>query len=161
MTQLRIVLFSGLWLCVFGTPAWVHAEGSPAAEVSSPAWRHGGGGIQEIYSQLHLTQVQKKQLEDNKNQHRVRMKAVREQMKAYRHVFQQELMKPQLDMNKIQALHGRLKALESQMADDRLNSVLAVRSILTPQQFSEFSAVMHKHKLEQEKLNDEEHAEQK
>src|SRR5208283_4587787 len=106
---------------------------------------------------LHLTQAQKKQLEDNKNQHRARMKAIREQMKAYRQVFQQELMKPQLDMNKIQALHGRLKALESQMADDRLNSVLAVRSILTPQQFSEFSAVMHKHKLEHEKINDEEH----
>ncbi len=161
MTQLRIVLFSGLWLCVFGATAWVHAEGSPEAEVSSPTWRHGGGGIQEIYSQLHLTEIQKKQLEDNKMQHRARMKAIREQGKAYRQVFQQELMKPQLDMNKIHELHSRLKALESQMADDRLNSVLAVRSILTPQQFSEFTALMHKHKLEHEKIHDaQEHEEQ-
>src|SRR5208283_4151002 len=107
---------------------------------------------------LHLTQAQKKQLEDNKNQHRARTKDIREQMKSYRQVFQQELMKPQLDMNKIYELHSRLKALESQMADDRLNSVLAVRSILTPQQFSEFTALMHKHKLEHAKPQ--EHEEQ-
>jgi len=162
MTQLRIVLFSGLWLYVFGVVAWVHAEDFPATEVSSPTWKHGGGGIQEIYSQLHLTETQKKQLEDNKNQHRAQMKAIWEQMKADRQIFQQELMKPQLNMNKINALHSRLKALEAQMADDRLNSVLAVRSILTPQQFSEFSALMHKHKLDHAKPHDaQEHAEQK
>jgi Spy/CpxP family protein refolding chaperone len=57
-------------------------------------------------------------------------------------------------MNKINALHSRIKSLESQMADDRLSSILAVRSILTPQQFSEFSALMHKHKLEHEKSQD-------
>jgi Spy/CpxP family protein refolding chaperone len=149
MTQLRIVLLTGLWLCVFGAVVGVRADNSPAAGPSSPTWRHGGGGIQEIYSQMHLTEAQKKQLEDNKNQHRAQMKAIREQMRSCRQVFQQELMKPQLDMNKIHQLHSRLKALESQMADDRLNSILAVRSILTPQQFSEFATLMPKHKHEE------------
>ena len=138
-------------VCVFGATLWCARIVTPGAEVSSQTWKHGGGGIQEIYSQLNLTEIQKKQLEDNKIQHRAKMKAVREQMKSYRQAFQQELMKPQLDMNKIHELHSRLKALESQMADDRLNSVLAVRSILTPQQFSEFAALMHKHKLEHAK----------
>jgi len=150
MTKLKIVLLSSLWLYVFGAVAWAQAESSPATEsAASQTWKHGGAGMQDIYKQLHLTETQKKQLEDNKIQHRANMKAVREQMRACRQVFQQELMKPQLDMNKINELHRRLKTLESQMADDRLNSVLTVRSILTPQQFSEFATLMHKHKHEE------------
>jgi len=151
MTKLRKILWSCIWLSVFGAVALVHAENSPATEASSQTWKHANGGIQEIFSQLNLTESQKKQLEANKIQHRAKMKSAREQMKSYREAFQQELMKPQLDMNKIHKLHNSLKALESQMADDRLNSILEVRTILTPQQFSEFAALLHKHKFEHAK----------
>jgi Spy/CpxP family protein refolding chaperone len=138
---------------VFCAVSLTYAD-SPSAQGFPQTWKHGSGGTQEIYSQLHLTDAQKKQLEDNKTEHRAKIKAVRAQMKTYRQAFQQELMQPTLDMNKINALHSRIKSLESQMADDRLSSILAVRSILTPQQFSEFSALMHKHKLEHEKSQD-------
>ncbi len=151
MTILRKVLLGGVCLYVFGPASLVCADNPPEAQVSSQAWKHGGGGIHEIYNQLNLTEMQKKQLEDNKIQHRDKMKSDREQMKSYREAFQQELMKPQLDMDKINELHSRMKALESQMADDRLNSILAVRSILTPQQFSQLVTLIHKRKLEHAK----------
>jgi Spy/CpxP family protein refolding chaperone len=129
MINLRTVLLSSLLLYVCGASTFVRAEGAPQA--ASQTWRHGGG-IQEIYNQLNLTEVQKKQLEANKIQHRAKMKAVREQMKSYRQVFQQELMKPVLDMNKINELHSQLKALESQMADDRLNSATGPAATVDP-----------------------------
>lgn len=151
MISLRKVLFGCIGLYVFGAVSLLYAYNSPAGQSPSQTWKHGGGGIQEIYGQLNLTQIQKKQLEDNKIQHRAKMKIARQQRESARKAFQEELMKPQMDMNKINELHNRLKALESQMADDRLNSVLAVRTILTPQQFSEFVTLMHKHKLEHAK----------
>lgn len=157
MTKLRRVILSCVWLYAFGAIPFVHADNPPAAHSTPQTWKHGGGGgFQEIYSQLHLTEAQKKQLEDNKTQHHAKMKNDREQMKSDREAFRAELMKPQLDMNKINELHNRIKALESQMADDRLNSILAVRAILTPQQFSEFATLMPKHKMEHAKSGEHE-----
>jgi Spy/CpxP family protein refolding chaperone len=148
MTKLRKVLLGCIGLYVFGAVSLVCADTTPTAQAFPQKEKYEGKGIQEIYNQLNLTEIQKKQLENNKIQHRAKIKSDREQMKSYREAFQQELMKPLLDMNKINEIHNQLKALESQMADDRLNSILTVRTILTPQQFSEFATLMHKHKLE-------------
>jgi len=106
--------------------------------------------VQEIYNQLKLTDDQKKQLEANKQQHRARMQTARQEMKANKEAMRTQLMKPQLDMRKIKAIHGQIKSLQSQMEDDKLSSILAVRAILTPEQFLEFANLMPKHKPEHE-----------
>ena len=123
-----------------------HAE-NPGVEGPSQKW-HPGQRIQEIYNQLNLTDAQKKQLEANKRQHRAKSQSVRQEMKIYREALQQELMRPQLDLSKINAIHNQIKSLQSQMEDDRLSSILAVRAILTPEQFLKFVNLMHQHKQE-------------
>ena len=129
-----------------------HAENAPGAEGPSQKW-HSGQRIQEIYSQLNLTDDQKKQLEANKQQHRAKMESARQEIKADKEALKEELMKPQLDMTKINAIHDQIKSLQYQMEDDKLNSILAVRAILTPEQFSKFVNLMHKHKQEHENNN--------
>ena len=115
-----------------------------------PKW-HSGQRIQEIYNQLNLTDDQKKQLEANKKQHRAKMESIRQEMKADKEALREELMKPQLDMPKVTVLHDQIKALQSQMEDIKLSSILAVRAILTPEQFSKFANLMHKHKQDNDK----------
>ena len=44
-------------------------------------------------------------------------------------------MKPRLDTPKINAVHDQIKSLQNQMEDGKLSSILAVRAILTPEQF--------------------------
>jgi Spy/CpxP family protein refolding chaperone len=148
MRTLKKALFCCAWLYVFSAISLVRADNAATANSAPEAWKHGEEKIQEIFNQLNLTEAQKKQLEANKIQLRAKMKSARALMKADRELFQQELMKPQLDMNKVNELHRRIKALESQMADDRLTSILVVRTILTPQQFSAFVGLMHQHKPE-------------
>lgn len=148
MAYLRKVLLSGIGLCVFGTMALAYADNGKPVAPAAQAWKHGNEGFQEIYSKLHLTDAQKKQLEDNKTRLRAQMKSTREQVRTNREAMQQELMKDALDMKKIHDIHNRIKALEAQMADDRLDSFLAVRTILTPQQFAEFTTLTHHHKPE-------------
>ncbi|MBF0505127.1 MAG: Spy/CpxP family protein refolding chaperone [Candidatus Omnitrophica bacterium] len=150
MTKLKRVLLSGFFLSVLSTACLVQAD-NPSQADSLKTAKHGGVGIQEIFSQLNLTEPQKKQLEDNKTKHRNKMKIARQQREAYSKDLQQELMKPQLDMNKINDIHNQLKAQESKIADERLDSILTVRAILTSQQFSEFLSLMNKHKLEHAK----------
>lgn len=102
-------------------------------------------GRQKIWDQLNLTDVQKKQLEDNKSKNKEQMKATFEKMKSYRESLNAELMKPQLDMNKINAIQAEVKALEAQMTDNRLNSILEVRKILSSEQFEKFLSITGKH----------------
>ncbi len=102
--------------------------------------------FQGVMDQLKLTDDQKQQLKDNKQKHREKMGDGWEQKKAYRDELNQELMKPELDMNKINAIHAKFKADQTQMSDERLNAMLEVRKILTAEQYGKFVSLMEEHK---------------
>jgi Spy/CpxP family protein refolding chaperone len=111
--------------------------------------------IQEIYSQLNLTEEQKKLLEENKAGNQSKRKAAFQEMRSSREALNQELMKPELNMTKINEIQGKLKAVQSQMADERLSSILAVRKILTVEQFSKFIELMDKSRERGERKSEE------
>lgn len=147
MTKFKKVLFGVLGVYIFAVLSLAQAQDAPGTSGPSEKW-HPGQRIQEIYNQLNLTDEQKKQLEANKQQHRAQMENARQAIKADKEALRAELMKPQLDMPKISQIHEGIKSLQSKMEDDKLNSILAVRTILTPEQFSQFVKLMHKHKQE-------------
>ena len=99
----------------------------------------------KIYKDLKLTEDQKKLLEENKKVHREKAKASFEKMKTFKEEFNQALMQKDLDMNKINQIQSQVKALQAEMTDDRLNSILEIRKILTPEQFSQFISFTEKH----------------
>ncbi len=159
MTKLKKVLFGffGVYLfaVIFPVPCSANVEnpgvnGPLHKEYSLFHQQAGGQRIQEIYSQLNLTDGQKKQLESNKQQHRAKMESTRQEMKTNKEALRRELMKSQLDLLKINTIHNQIKSLQDQMEDEKLNSILAVRTILTPDQFLKFVNLMHKHKQEHE-----------
>jgi Spy/CpxP family protein refolding chaperone len=96
---------------------------------------------QDIYSQLNLTQEQKKRLDDNRLKNREKIKEMMEKARSERVALNQELLKPKLDMNTINEIKARLNALYTQMTEDRLNSILEVRNVLTPEQFAKFISI--------------------
>ncbi len=136
----EILLVSISAFLLAAMPVLARAQG----DGSSPAW-HSGQRIEQVYKQLNLTDTQKKQLEANKLQHRSKMQSLHQEVKADKEALKDELMKPGLDMAKINGLHRKIKAVMSQMEDIKLNSILEVRTILTPQQFSKFINLMHEH----------------
>jgi Spy/CpxP family protein refolding chaperone len=124
MTKIKKVLLGCAGAFIIAALPLAHAQ-APGPDGTSARF-HPGQRIEEIYSQLNLTDDQKTQLE----------------------AFQEELMKPHLDMPRINELHGQIKALLSQTEDTKLSSMLAVRAILTPEQFTKFFNLMHRHKQE-------------
>jgi Spy/CpxP family protein refolding chaperone len=150
MIKLNKVLLGFLGVYLFAAMALAQAQNAPGADGNTPKW-HPGQRIQEIYSQLNLSDDQKKQLEANKQQHRAIMANARQEMKADREALREELMKPQLDMPKITQIHNQIKALGAQMEDTKLSSILAVRAILTPEQYLKFKELMQKHRQEHDK----------
>jgi Spy/CpxP family protein refolding chaperone len=149
MTKIKKALLVSMGACLLMALPLAHAQSIVAD--GAPLKGHYGQRIQEIYKQLNLTGDQKQQLEANKQQHRARMEAVRQEIKADKEALKEELMKTAVDMPKITNLHNHLKAALSQMEDDKLSSILAVRTILTPEQFAKFVNLMHQHKQWHEK----------
>ncbi len=99
-----------------------------------------------IHRQLNLTDDQAARLEANRSEHRQEARKLREKMRAAREAFKSELEKEELDMEKITQLHNEQKTVQGQIADHRLEGILQVREILTPEQFKMFIELTGKHR---------------
>jgi len=98
---------------------------------------------QEIYNNLGLTNEQRKLLEENKNKHREQTKALFAQLRQKMNSLRQELEKSELNIQEIYQTNNELKQLQAQMLDNRLERILEVRKILTPEQFKKFEDKMN------------------
>jgi periplasmic protein CpxP/Spy len=148
MDRRNIIVITAVAVLLLAAPA-VYAEGDWGKGIGGGDFRKEHGWKEkkaEIYSQLGLTDQQKQELEANKAQNKEQRKAFFEKMRAKRKELNQELMKPTLDMPKIEAIQTELKSMQAQMIDDRLNSTLSVRKILSPEQFAKFITLMEERK---------------
>ena len=94
--------------------------------------------IAEIHKQLGITPQQQERLKAHREQFRSQTKALFQQIKGKKDEISQELQKSNFDINKVRQIHTELKSLQGQMEDNRLEGILEVRKILTPEQFTKF-----------------------
>ena len=111
--------------------------------------KHNRKGI----NKLDLTDEQRKLLKENRKKQADAMKAVLEELKSNKEALDKELVNPNLDMNKITQIQTQIKSIQAQMADNRLNSILEVKKILTPDQFSKFIELKKEHHFKGHKEN--------
>ncbi|MFC1666544.1 Spy/CpxP family protein refolding chaperone [Candidatus Omnitrophota bacterium] len=102
--------------------------------------------FKEISKELNLTPEQEEQLKAHKTQNREGMKAFRHEISNKRKELREELQKQELDMEKINQLNNELKIIHSEMQDNRLEGILEVRNILSPEQYTKFRAFIGKHR---------------
>lgn len=107
---------------------------------------------QNIMDQLNLSPEQKKQLENNRTKDRKDMQPLFERMRDYRTSLKEELMKPKLDMDKINDIQAKIKYLQNETTDKRLNSIIGVRKIMTQEQFNKFIELTDQNKAAGAKL---------
>jgi len=119
------------------------ASPTPAAQQKEAVMKKFDAKRQEIYNNLGLTDEQKKLLEENKNKHREQTRALFTQLRQKMTLLRQELEKSELNMREIYQANNELKQLQAQMLDNRLERILEVRKILTPEQFNKFEDKMN------------------
>ena len=102
-------------------------------------------GFRKISKELGLTPEQEEQLKSHKEKSREERKEFRKKISDKMKELGEELDKQELDMGRVNQLHAELKALHSEMEDNRLNDILKVREILTPEQFAKFRAFANGH----------------
>ena len=93
---------------------------------------------QDFYKKLGVSEEQQNQLKNHREKQRAQMEALAGQIKAKREEIRQEIEKKDYDAARVRQIHGELKALKNQAEDARLEGILQVRQILTPEQFQKF-----------------------
>ena len=132
-------IFSVMLACaVLGAPLMARADQGEAN-----AWHQAGNGFEghqihlpPVGKVLDLTDDQIKQLKDIHQKQREAMKDLFKQIKANRAALNTLIINPTLDMNKVNDIQTQFKALQSQMVDNYLNNLLAIKKVLTPDQFT-------------------------
>jgi len=120
-------------------------EGNGDFSKGGHEWHHGKHHM--MVRVLNLTEDQQKQLKAIKQKQMETMKSIFKQMKSIREAFSAEIVKATPDMAKINDLQSQLKTVQSQMADNHLNSLLEIKKIMTPEQFAGFMTLKKEKEL--------------
>ncbi|MFA6379209.1 MAG: periplasmic heavy metal sensor [Candidatus Omnitrophota bacterium] len=94
--------------------------------------------IQKMDKELGITPEQSAQLKAHRTEHREKMKVIKESTKQKKDQLKAELEKPEVDQGVVKQIATELKNLQAQLIDMRIDGILFVKSILTPEQFEKF-----------------------
>lgn len=100
--------------------------------------------FKQMDKELGLSPEQGKKLEEHRKAHREESQQLFEQMRQKREALRVEMEKPELNMGQIHTIHADLKNIQNKLADQRLEGILEVRKILTPEQFKKFHEITKK-----------------
>lgn len=105
--------------------------------------RHGkrGGGMQRVLQQLDLTPEQLQQIEVIQEQSKNQSQALRQQMQTQRDEMR-SLLASDATPEQLQQQHQQAQNLHQQLGDNRFETLLQVREVLTPEQRTQMAELM-------------------
>ncbi len=87
---------------------------------------------------LGLTAQQQEQLQQNRKLQREKIAVLRKELKGKWTRLNDALRDPKVTKDSVQPLLAELKSVHSQIIDARIDGILRVRTILTPEQYEKF-----------------------
>lgn len=106
----------------------------------------GGGGreapFEKIKAELGLSEEQAQKLKAHRQTHRQTMVALFQDARTKRQALRAELEKPNFDEGKVKSLQASAQAAGQKLQDHRLQGILEVKKILTPEQYAKFQSLM-------------------
>jgi len=109
------------------------------------------GHFKKITEQLQLTPQQKAELDKQREAFMAKTKDLREKMRAVRTALKTELDKATPDKAQITGLIDQFKDLVGQQIQTRVDKVMAMKQVLTPEQYTKMTALREEHKAEWQK----------
>ena len=137
------ILMSGIVLSMV-VVFWVYAQ---PVEPSPDAIRHEREKAVEkveegVIDSLGLTTEQRDELKENRIAHREKAKAIFESLKKETAKLKEELKNPEASSASVAPMATKIKSLQGQLVDLRIEGILTVKEILTPEQFAKFQQMV-------------------
>ncbi|MBU4376628.1 MAG: Spy/CpxP family protein refolding chaperone [Candidatus Omnitrophica bacterium] len=101
-----------------------------------------------IYKELNLTEEQQKKIEANRTEQRKQREALSKSIKEEYKKLQKALEDPSQTKEKVEPIAQKIKSLQAEMVDNRINAIFEAKAIMTPEQFAQFNQLMEKRKGE-------------
>jgi Spy/CpxP family protein refolding chaperone len=137
--RLKQVVILSLLAAVFAFNPGSEASGGRFNEGEKQAYRSKDGMRSKICRELDLTEEQKDRLYQFRGEYTESKEDIYKQIRDKKSELGRELSGKDIDLDKVSEVHSEIKRLKAEAEDNRLNSILAVREILTPEQFALFS----------------------
>lgn len=142
----QAVVYAGLIAALFLTSL---AYAQPVGDVPEGLARHRKEAIGNLVQELNLTPEQQEQIKKQRSEQMHKAKALRDRLQAKRKQLREELEKQAVDKAKIYGLVAEIKSLMGQQLEDRVERVISMSEILTPEQFEKMK---EKRKQRQQKI---------
>ncbi|MBP7056366.1 MAG: Spy/CpxP family protein refolding chaperone [Candidatus Omnitrophica bacterium] len=94
------------------------------------------------FKDLSLTPEQRDKIKAHREEGKSKAKEMHDQMRAKKEELKAEMGKPVTDRAKIDAIAADMKSLSARMIDQRIDRILSLKEILTPEQFQKVNAKM-------------------
>ncbi|HTY45941.1 MAG TPA: periplasmic heavy metal sensor [Patescibacteria group bacterium] len=136
-------------LCIYATAA-AFVSWAPLAHAQQAAGRQGpqadrGQELDNFIKDLNLTPQQQEQIKKQRNEHFEKNRGAGDELRQKRLKLKQELEKEVPDRKLINALVADINTLTARKLQDRVDSILAIKEILTPQQYKAFQEKIRSH----------------
>ncbi len=99
--------------------------------------------MKKVIEELELSPEQQEQIRSSRQAHRKEVKQLRQSIGAARQGLRDELEKAEPNEVKIKSLTAKLKKLLGKQIEQRVEGVLEMREILTPEQYQEFQGKLN------------------
>ncbi|MBL0350167.1 MAG: Spy/CpxP family protein refolding chaperone [Elusimicrobia bacterium] len=117
-------------------------RGGPRGEMGGGTGGDRERPFEKIKAELGLTDEQAAKLREHRQAHRQAGLALWQDARAKREALRAELEKPNFDENKVKSLQASARAAQEKLQDHRLQGIIDVKKILTPEQFAKFQTIM-------------------
>jgi Spy/CpxP family protein refolding chaperone len=144
--NVRMAMFLAIVLLGSSAQSLYAAAVAPQCQQEETSAKNWDSKRQQFYSDLGLSDEQKKLLDENRKKQREQNKQIFSQVKEKTALLRQELQEEPLNTEKIYQTNNELKKLQEQISDNRVERILEVRKILTADQFKKFIAKTEKQK---------------
>jgi Spy/CpxP family protein refolding chaperone len=105
--------------------------------------------ISQVHKEIGVSEEQEARLMAHRQAHRAKVKEIYQMIKEKKELIREELQNTDYDINQIMKTHRELKLLKTQLEDSRLEGILAVRNILTADQFKKLMAIKEEWKTKE------------
>lgn len=110
------------------------------------------GGPEKLFKELGLTQEQKDQLKKSREDEAAKVKPLREQVRAKGEELRKVFESADIDKARAYALADELTSLEGELMHSRVDHVIALKQILTPEQFKKMQEKMKERQEEKRRM---------
>lgn len=104
--------------------------------------------MDNLIQELGLSRQQQNEINKQRQEHKAAREGLREKIQARRELLKEELQKDTVDRGKVYTLVDQITQLKGQMYRLKVDGILGMRDILTPEQYKDFKTRMDQKKEE-------------